>query len=169
VSGVRLVSEAEEKSVRLDGDVAWVDERKVPYRAVRRGRELVAIELGGELRSVRAARDGDRVFVGRGGRVFEVRREPVRAASRRARASADHGTGLAAPMPGRIRKTLVRRGDTVERGQVVLVLEAMKMEHAIRAPRDGTVTRLDHAEGDLVEAGAVLAEITGREGDNRSA
>jgi 3-methylcrotonyl-CoA carboxylase alpha subunit len=63
-------------------------------------------------------------------------------------------------MPGRIRKTLVEPGDSVERGQVVLVLEAMKMEHAIRAPRDGTVTRLDHAEGDLVEAGTVLAEIT---------
>jgi 3-methylcrotonyl-CoA carboxylase alpha subunit len=63
-------------------------------------------------------------------------------------------------MPGRIRKTLVRRGDPVERGQVVLVLEAMKMEHAIRAPRDGIVTRLDHVEGDLVEAGTALAEIT---------
>jgi 3-methylcrotonyl-CoA carboxylase alpha subunit len=63
-------------------------------------------------------------------------------------------------MPGRIRKTLVRRGDEVARGQVVLILEAMKMEHAIRAPQDGVVTRLEHREGDLVEAGAVLAEIT---------
>jgi 3-methylcrotonyl-CoA carboxylase alpha subunit len=62
-------------------------------------------------------------------------------------------------MPGRIRKTLVNAGDSVRLGQVVLVLEAMKMEHAIRAPRDGMVTRLDHAEGDLVEAGTVLAEI----------
>jgi len=39
------------------------------------------------------------------------------------------------------------------------VLEAMKMEHAIRAPRDGTVLKILHAEGDLVEAGAVLAEL----------
>ena len=178
MSGMRLVSDGEARDVRLEGSAppsrtaardlmargsdpsfAWIDGRKVPFRAVRRAGELVAIEVGGELLPVRAARDGDRVFVGRAGRVFEVRRERVRAATRRAGASAEHGTGLVAPMPGRIRKTLVRAGDVVEAGQVVLVLEAMKMEHAIRAPASGTVTRLDHAEGDLVEAGAVLAEI----------
>ena len=169
MSDVRLASEGEEKGVRLDGEVASIDGRKVPFRAVRRGGEIVAIEVGGEPRSVKAARDGDRVFVARGGRVFEVRRVEPRAASRRVGASADHGAGLVAPMPGRIRKTLVRRGDSVRRGEVVLVLEAMKMEHAIRAPRDGTVTRLDHSDGDLVEAGAELAEITGGEGDNRPA
>jgi 3-methylcrotonyl-CoA carboxylase alpha subunit len=63
-------------------------------------------------------------------------------------------------MPGRVRKTLVRRGEAVAKGQVVLVLEAMKMEHAIRAPQDGVVTRLELHEGDLVEAGTVLAEIS---------
>lgn len=160
MSGVRLVSEGEERQVRLEEGVAWIDGRKIPFRAVRRRGELVAIERDGELLPVRVARDGDRVFVGRAGRVFEVRREPVRPAARPGGGSADHGTGLTAPMPGRIRRTLVEPGDPVERGQVILVLEAMKMEHAIRAPRDGTVTRLDHAEGDLVEAGTVLAEIT---------
>lgn len=178
MSGVRLVSEGEERTVRLEGSdppsrtaardfvargsdpsLAWIDGRKVPFRAVRRNGELVAIELAGELLPVRAARDGDRVYVGRTGRVFEVRRETARAAGRRGGASSDHGEGLAAPMPGRIRKILVRAGDAVEAGQTVIVLEAMKMEHAIRAPRSGTVARLDHAEGDLVEAGTVLAEI----------
>lgn len=160
MSGIRLASEGEERDVRLEGDVLWIDGRRIAFRAVRRAGELVAIERDGELLPVRAAREGDRVFVGRAGRVFEVRRASVRPASRRSSMSADHGTGLTAPMPGRIRKTLVRPGDSILRGQVVLVLEAMKMEHAIRAPRDGTVTRLDHVEGDLVEAGAVLAEIT---------
>ncbi len=64
-------------------------------------------------------------------------------------------------MPGRIRRISVPRGETVKKGEVVLVLEAMKMEHAIRAPRDGVVTHLPHGEGDLVDAGAVLAEISG--------
>jgi biotin carboxyl carrier protein len=63
-------------------------------------------------------------------------------------------------MPGRVRKTLVRPGERIAKGDVVLVLEAMKMEHAIRAPQNGIVTRVDHRDGDLVEAGAVLAEIT---------
>ncbi len=62
-------------------------------------------------------------------------------------------------MPGRVRRTLVRPGERVAQGQVVLILEAMKMEHAIRAPRDGVVARLAHAEGDLVEAGTELAAI----------
>ena len=159
---VRLVSGGEEREVRLEGDVAWIDGRRIPFRAVRRGRELVALETDEGLLPLRVARDGRRVFVARAGRVFDVRSEPVRAAARSARTTAEHGGGLTAPMPGRIRRTLVSPGDEVERGQVVIVLEAMKMEHAIRAPRDGTVTRLEHAEGDLVEAGAVLAEIEER-------
>lgn len=160
MSGFRLVSGDEERRVRLEGDAAWVDDRRIPYRVVRRSGDLVAIETGGELHAVRVARDGYRVFVKSGPRAFEIRRESIPASARRGRGAADPGTGLTAPMPGRIRKTLVARGDSVARGQVVLVLEAMKMEHAIRAPRDGIVARLDHVEGDLVEAGTVLAEIT---------
>jgi 3-methylcrotonyl-CoA carboxylase alpha subunit len=156
---VRLVSEGEEHEVRFEGAFAWIDGRKIPFRAVRRHGALAAVELDGRFAPVRVARDGDRVFVAAAGRVDEIRRETGRPAARKGRGSGDHGTGLTAPMPGRIRKTLVRAGDVVQRGQVVLVLEAMKMEHAIRAPSDGTVTRLDHAEGDLVEAGTVLVEI----------
>ena len=81
-----------------------------------------------------------------------------RAGGRPARRS-DSAGGLSAPMPGRVRKVLAAPGDRVARGDAVLILEAMKMEHAIRAPRDGTVTKIFPREGDLVEAGAVLADI----------
>ena len=67
--------------------------------------------------------------------------------------------GLISPMPGRVRRILVAEGDAVTRGQVLLILEAMKMEHAIRAARDGRVVRLAFREGDLVEAGVPLVEI----------
>lgn len=160
MSGLRFVSDGEEREVQLERDSAFIDGRKVPIRAIRREGAVVAVEVDGRLHPVRVARDGNRAFVASGGRVFEVRRETLRPAARSGQGSGDHGTGLTAPMPGRIRKTLVKAGDAVRRGQVVLVLEAMKMEHAIRAPRDGMVTRLDHAEGDLVEAGTVLAEIS---------
>ena len=159
MTGVRLVSEGEEREVRIEGDSASIDGRTVSFRVVRRDGAVVAVEVDGRLAPVRAARDGDRVFVATTGRVDEIRRETERPEARKGRGTGDHGAGLTAPMPGRVRKTLVQVGDTVVRGQVVLVLEAMKMEHAIRAPRDGRVTRLDHAEGDLVEAGTVLAEI----------
>jgi propionyl-CoA carboxylase alpha chain len=53
----------------------------------------------------------------------------------------------------------VAAGDEVRAGQVLLVLEAMKMEHTLRAPHDGTVIEVDPRPGDQVEAGAVLLVV----------
>jgi len=66
---------------------------------------------------------------------------------------------LAAPMPGRIVALLARPGETVARGQPLLVLEAMKMEHTIAAPADGVVAELFYAVGDQVAEGAELATL----------
>jgi biotin carboxyl carrier protein len=62
-------------------------------------------------------------------------------------------------MPGRILKVLAAAGDAVARGQPLVVLEAMKMEHAIVAPVDGVIERLPFAVGDLVEEGAEIAHF----------
>jgi propionyl-CoA carboxylase alpha chain len=67
--------------------------------------------------------------------------------------------GLAAPMPGAVVRVLVSVGDVVEAGQPMLVLEAMKMEHTIRSPQDGTVAAINVAEGEQVQIGAVLAAL----------
>lgn len=66
---------------------------------------------------------------------------------------------LQAPMPGAVVKVGAREGDTVEAGQTLVVLEAMKMEHSITAPHAGIVRRMPYSVGDLVQAGAVLAEV----------
>jgi len=66
---------------------------------------------------------------------------------------------LTAPMPGKIVAVLVERGDKVKRGQILLVLEAMKMEHAVAAPADGVVAELHCAAGDPVSEGAVLLSV----------
>ncbi|MCO6009977.1 ATP-grasp domain-containing protein [Actinoallomurus purpureus] len=66
---------------------------------------------------------------------------------------------LLAPMPGSVVRVAVREGDSVERGQPVLWLEAMKMEHQILAPADGVVTALHAEVGRQVETGAVLAVV----------
>ena len=66
---------------------------------------------------------------------------------------------LAAPMPGRVISVLVAQGEPVERGQPVMVIEAMKMEHTIRAPADGVVAQVSFVEGELVEEGAELLAI----------
>jgi len=67
--------------------------------------------------------------------------------------------GLRAPMPGKIVATPVRAGDVVTKGQPVIVLEAMKMEHALTAPFDGVVAEVNAAVGDQVGADAVLALV----------
>ena len=72
----------------------------------------------------------------------------------------DTGPGLlVAPMPGRVISVLVDRDSSVEKGQALMVIEAMKMEHTIRAPVDGTVTAVSFGEGDLVEEGVELLAI----------
>ena len=98
----------------------------------------------------------DQIFVWCDGISYAFER--VRSATRAA-AGGEHGADLLAPMPGRVRKVCAVAGDRVERGMVLIVLEAMKMEHAIRAPQDGMLKRLLDKEGDLVDAGVELAEI----------
>lgn len=70
-----------------------------------------------------------------------------------------NGGSLSAPMPGKILSISVESGDTVETGQLLLVLEAMKMEHSITAPHAGTVTELFFTQGDQVTEGAALLAI----------
>lgn len=69
------------------------------------------------------------------------------------------GGGLTAPMPGKVVQALVAAGDSVVRGQTVMILEAMKMEHAISAPVDGTVADVFYAAGDQVDEGAELLRL----------
>ena len=62
-------------------------------------------------------------------------------------------------MPGKIISISVKAGDTVEKGQPLLVMEAMKMEHTIAAPADGVVQELLYAPGDQVTEGAELLKL----------
>jgi biotin carboxyl carrier protein len=79
------------------------------------------------------------------------------------RHAAAHGEGIAvltAPMPGRVLAVRAREGASVRAHETVVVLEAMKMEHAVVAPLAGTLTRLVVAEGQQVQRGDVLAEVS---------
>ncbi|MCD8515361.1 MAG: biotin/lipoyl-binding protein, partial [Burkholderiaceae bacterium] len=69
------------------------------------------------------------------------------------------GGRLTAPMPGKVVSFAVKAGDVVKKGQPLAVMEAMKMEHTIAAPLDGTVTELLYAPGDQVTEGAELLKL----------
>jgi biotin carboxyl carrier protein len=103
---------------------------------------------------------GGGVIVVIDGSRFEIEvRDP-----RRWTRNAGGGTGekvenLAAPMPGKVVRVLVASGQEVSRGQGILVVEAMKMQNEIKAPRAGRVVLLSAKEGVAVAAGDVLATI----------
>ena len=81
------------------------------------------------------------------------------AAPAAAPAPAAGGVTITSPMPGKILGIKAAAGTAVKRGQVILLLEAMKMENEIVAPQDGTVASVNVAVGDMVEPGAVLATL----------
>ena len=82
-----------------------------------------------------------------------------RKAAPAAAAPAAGGVTITSPMPGKILGIKAAAGTAVKRGQVILLLEAMKMENEIVAPQDGTVASVNVAVGDMVEPGAVLATL----------
>ncbi|EGG17604.1 methylcrotonyl-CoA carboxylase [Cavenderia fasciculata] len=82
--------------------------------------------------------------------------QPLEVASK----GADLGSGsLLSPMPGKITKIMVQVGDSVKKGQAILLMEAMKMEHTIRSPIDGKVESLPFNVNEIVEDKKVLAVI----------
>lgn len=101
----------------------------------------------------RVVRQKDRIYVWLGGRTFEFQVPSADDAAARDRAKS---SDVRAPMPGTLIKLLVKDGDSVEEGQVVAVLEAMKMEHQLRAPCSGKVKKTIGAVGLVIDAEAVI-------------
>ncbi len=132
----------------------------VRIAAVRDGEYIVTVD--GRRHVVYVAGDrGDR-WVHWNGQVF---RRPfaddVTAASLTACTGNQSGTqSFSAPMPAKVLKVSVEPGATVHAGDVLVVLEAMKMELPVRADADAVVSRVHCQVGELVQAGAVLVELT---------
>jgi 3-methylcrotonyl-CoA carboxylase alpha subunit len=102
--------------------------------------------------------DREEVLVSLHGKTHTLRKPPPPTVDETG-AGADAAASLTAPMPGTVVKVLVEEGEEVEEGQLLLVLEAMKMEQPVSAPHAGIVNSLPFAEGSLVPGGAVLAEV----------
>ncbi len=82
-----------------------------------------------------------------------------KASAPKATASTQGSVKVTSPMPGKILDVKASVGQAVKRGQVLMVLEAMKMENEIVAPNDGTVASINVAVGSTVEAGDALATL----------
>jgi 3-methylcrotonyl-CoA carboxylase alpha subunit len=112
-------------------------------------------DQAGMARALHLAREGERVHLFWDGVVYTLteEREGARAAARH------DSSALEAPMPGRVSAVKVAPGLEVRKGDELLVVEAMKMEHALRSPRDGRVRAVHAQVGDMVGPGRVLVEL----------
>lgn len=129
-----------------------VADEKYDVAIHRRTRDEIELVINGKRSTTAVASDGDCWLVhGVRGDVelVELPRFPVEGAE-------GVSGGLVAPMPGNVLSISVAVGDTVEKGQLMLILEAMKMEHRITAPRAGTVEAIHVEEGDQVSNGELL-------------
>ncbi len=116
----------------------------------------LSAEIDGLSRRATVVRQGDELVVLSAGKQHVL--GLVRAEGE---ADADAGGSLVAPMPGKVIAVLVQEGDTVEKGQPLMVLEAMKMETTIAAPEAGVVTEIRFGAGDQVDDGAQLMVVEG--------
>ena len=148
---------------RRDGSFdVTVGEREHRARAVERSHEGITFELDGQRTQVALTRTGTGWLVqigGHGLKLAELSAFPERAAAAAA-------GGLHAPMPGKVASLNVTRGDRVEAGALLLVLEAMKMELRITAPVAGIVSELPVEAGQQVANGALLAVVSDDDADD---
>jgi len=117
----------------------------------------VRIQLGGRDYTADVLLEGESAYVFLDGATHVLtRNDPLAHAGEEA---GEHAGDMSAPMPGKIIAIHVAAGDKVEKGQPLLVMEAMKMEHTITAGADGEVAEIFHAIGDQVTEGAVLIAL----------
>ena len=118
------------------------------------------LALEGEIRRFGIVRAAGVVTVFDGAESFVARLpDPLAVAAEEA-----GGDDLRAPMPGLVKRLAAAPGQPVARGDVLVVLEAMKMEHSLTAPRDGAVAQVHVAEGSQVEDGAILLALEPADG-----
>jgi biotin carboxyl carrier protein len=152
---VELTRAAEGWSVSLDG-------RPIDADAVEIAPSVFSILLRGDSHEVRVVPATDSLLtVETDGQEFSAEVIDPRAwrGRRHGAMEAQGRQQIAAPMPGKVVRLLVKSGEKVQAGQGVLVVEAMKMQNEVRSPKTGTVERLLVEEGQPVNAGQALAWI----------
>jgi 3-methylcrotonyl-CoA carboxylase alpha subunit len=123
-------------------------------RLERSGERTYRVTMGDAVETLHCVADGGTIHVFFRGRAYRLSRE-----SATARPAVPATGTLEAPMPGRVVEVKVAAGDAVQKGQALLVIEAMKMENVVRAPRDGRVRTVAVTAGTKVAPGSPLLEL----------
>lgn len=118
----------------------------------------ILIDDGGQKFPAFVDRVGDNLWVHFKGQIYSVNLNETKTKRVRAGAEIDSPDVLA-PMPGKITQVLCKQGDAVTTGQILIVMEAMKMEYNLKAVKEGTVESVDTKVFDQVQLGQLLVKI----------
>ena len=152
-----LVEIIDEKHVSVDGKVYEVDFESVS------GQPVYSLIVDGKSHEGYVAQGDDNWQVLLRGRLYPITVEDER--EKRLRSAAGGGVAeagefhLRAPMPGLAVAILVEEGQSVKKGQVLLILESMKMQNELKSPRDGTVGRIRVKAGETIEQKQTLLSV----------
>ena len=146
-----------EGQIAVDGQVINADMQQMPDTT------MYSIIIDGKSHDVRL-NEGNGVYeVLLGGEIFEIVVEDERTrrlAGLKKGAVANSGEIIIkAPMPGVVVEVPVKEGDEVEKGEIILILESMKMQNEFKAPRAGTIHAIRVAAGDKIDQNAVMITI----------
>ncbi|MBI3797049.1 MAG: acetyl-CoA carboxylase biotin carboxyl carrier protein subunit [Deltaproteobacteria bacterium] len=121
--------------------------------------EALTLLVEGKPLHVHVASDGTRTLVAIAGQVYEFTQVQERKSQTRQREAGRLDPQVRSPMPGKILQVLVAEGATVESGEALVLLEAMKMENTLSAEGTARVKKVHVTPGDLVELGQILVEL----------
>jgi biotin carboxyl carrier protein len=133
--------------------------------------ETRKVTVNGEEFEVELEQDGDNWIATVGGKTFEINVPDAKPAPKKKRSTggkAKKSGKVSANIPGKVVTVEVSVGDEVKEGQVVMILEAMKMQNEIQAPVSGTITEIHCEEGQSIEANVPLLVITPLETEEES-
>lgn len=143
----------------VDGRVADIDKDQLES-AIEVEPGVYSVLIDGRSFEIRVLPGGAASIVEAQGRRFNVEVRDPRNASRSSKSALSGGRqNVTAPMPGKIIRVLVNKGDAVESGQGLVVVEAMKMQNEMKAPRAAQVIDVRVGDGDTVAAGETLVVL----------
>jgi biotin carboxyl carrier protein len=152
-----LVEILDEKHIRINDKILDVDFESVS------GQPVYSLIIGGKSYEAYVSPDEDKWEILLRGRLYQAQVEDER--EKRLRAAGSTGASesgefhLRAPMPGLVVVIPVEEGQEVKKGQVLLILESMKMQNELKAPRDGVITRIKVRPGETVEQKQTLLSV----------
>jgi biotin carboxyl carrier protein len=152
-----LIEIVDEKHININGKIYEVDFESVS------GQPVYSLIVNGKSHESYVQQGEDNWEVLLRGRLYPVTVEDER--EKRLRAAAGSGVAesgeflLKAPMPGLVVTILVKEGQEIKKGQVILILESMKMQNELKSPRDGTIGRIRIKAGETVEQKQTLLSV----------